>query len=234
MDEQLRPGELGSIFAAFVQQVAHAAAGEKNPILERVRAHVGTDPAQLPVTAEQFDTFEQPNLQRALDAYLAETDRSAELVGVSADNKRFMALGLSDVLTQTGMPWRQISVGPVDYVNVHLADGEVLPCVQFGIYLVSAGEARIAAMLTGPSEMGDPRRQKLRLEVISARPEDPPAFIGELRELMVKLNVYRGHVISLSTAPVQIGPGPTTLVRFQTIPSITREQVVLPDGVLEG
>jgi ATP-dependent 26S proteasome regulatory subunit len=48
---------------------------------------------------------------------------------------------------------------------------------------------------------------------------------------MQRLNVYRGHVISLS--PGQMGMGPQTLVVFHTLPRVTRDQVILPEGLLE-
>jgi hypothetical protein len=233
-DVELPPDRLASVFASFVRQVAAAAAGQNSPLLTRIRAHLGTDLARQPVIIEQFDTFEQPNLQVALDAYIAGEGRSAELVGVSMENKRFMAVGLSELATWGGLAVRPPLVeGPADFVNFHLGDGRVLACVQFGLYLVRAGDARVAVLVTGPSEMGDPRRQKLRLEVMAALPEDGRAFIAEVRELMTRLNVYRGHTISLAAAPLQVGPGPLTLVQFQSVPRVAREDVVLPDDLLE-
>lgn len=232
-DEELPPERLASVFANFVQQVASAASPDTSPLLDKIREHLGADPAQLPVTLEQLDTFEQPNLQLAIDAYVRQDGHSADLFGVSMENKRFMALGLSELVIRTGYSHRPpLLEGPVDYVNYHLANDEVLACVQFGLYLMRAGDARLAALVTGPSEMGDPRGQKLRLEVMAARPADVPTFITEIRRLMDLLNAYRGHAISLSPA-MRIGPGPQTLVQFQALPHVGRDDVVLPSGLLE-
>ncbi|MDP9372565.1 MAG: AAA family ATPase [Chloroflexota bacterium] len=74
-------------------------------------------------------------------------------------------------------------------------------------------------------------RLKVRVEVMAARPEDGQGFLAELTDAMGRLNVYRGHVISLS--PGQFGPGPQTLVAFHTLPRVGRDDVVLPGGVLE-
>jgi len=206
--EELPPERLGSVFASFVQQVASAASAQLSPLLGRIREHLGTDPATLPVTVEQFDTFEHPNLQVALDAYLEADGRSADLIGVAMENKRFMAFGLSELATRSGLfPRPPLAEGPIDYVNHHLAAARVLACVQFGLYLVREGDARLAVLVTGPSEMGDPRGQKLRLEVMAARRDDAPAFIAEIRNLMDRLNVFRGHTISLSPG-LRIGPCP--------------------------
>jgi len=231
--EDLAPDRLASVFADFVRQVASAASHEGHPFLDRIQEHLGADPAQLPVTLEQFDTFEQPNMQLAIDEYTRRDGRSAGLFGVGVDNKRWMAAGLSELVVRSDYAHRPPLIeGPVDYVNFHLAGDQVLACVQFGLYLIAAGDARLAVLVTGPSEMGDPRRQKLRLEVMAARPEDVPPFISELRSRMDRLNVYRGHAVTLSPS-MHIGPGPQTLVQFQAIPRVRRDEVVLPDGLLE-
>ncbi|HEX2681272.1 MAG TPA: AAA family ATPase [Candidatus Dormibacteraeota bacterium] len=216
-----------------MQEIAAAARSERNPLLDRIVAHLGADPAQVPVTLEQFDTFEQPNLQVALEAYLSREGHSAELIGVSMQNKRFMAIGLSELITRGSVYGTGPLVeGPVDYMNFHLANDEVLACVQFGLYLISAGQARLAVLVTGPSEMGDPRGQKLRLEVMATQPDDGRAFVAEVRLLADEQNVYRGHAISLAPG-MRIGPGPHTLVEFQSLPRVERSDVVLPTGVLE-
>jgi len=231
--DDLPPERLASVFADFVQQVASAASREGHPFLDRIQAHLGVDPAQIPVTLEQFDTFEQPNLQLAIDHYGGQDENSVQLFGVSMENKRFMAAGLSELVIRTDFIHHPpLLEGPVDYVNYHLANDEVLACVQFGLYLVTAGEARLAVLVTGPNEMGDPRRQKLRLEVMAARSEDVAPFIAEIRHLMDRFNVYRGHAVTLSPG-MHIGPGPQTLVQFQAIPRVQRDDVVLPDGLLE-
>jgi hypothetical protein len=231
-DDDLDPARLSAAvtaFTAFMEAVTAAATPQSSPLLERIQAHLGADPTQLPVIAEEYDAFEHPNVQVALDAYLAGPDRQAELVGVGTNNKRFMPFSLSDLLIQSGMGGRGgLAEGPVDYVNFHLAHGRVLSCVQFGLYLVRTADTPLVVFLAGPSDHG---RQKLRVEVVAQRPEDGQALLTELTELMTRLNVYRGHVISL--APGQFGPGPQSLIAFHTLPAVAREDVILPDGVLE-
>jgi hypothetical protein len=225
--DDISPARFGAAFKAFMDAVVAAAEPPLSPLLERIRAHLGTDPTRLPVVAEEFDSFEHPNLQVALDDHLG---REAELVGVAAENKRFMALSLSDLFGR-GMPGRPpLAEGPVDYVNFHLADDRVLSCVQFGLYLVREGDARLVAFVTGPSGNMGPR-QKVRIEVMAARAEEGAAFLAALLDAMRRLNVYRGHVISLS--PGQFGPGPQTLVAFHALPRVARDDVVLPAGLLE-
>ena len=231
-EQDLPPERLASVFAEFIRRIASAARPPASPLLDRIAAHLGTDPTQLPATTEQFDTFEAPNLQLALDAYLREVGRSAELVGVSMENKRFLAAGLSELTARPSHYMPTLQEGPVEYTNYHLANDEVLSCVHYGLYFIRAGESRLVVLVTGPSEMGDPRRQRLKLEVMSANAADSASFIAEITRLMATLNVYRGHTIVLSTG-MQIGPGPSILVQFQNVPKISRDDVVLPAGLLE-
>ncbi|MGH2442411.1 MAG: AAA family ATPase, partial [Chloroflexota bacterium] len=170
------------------------------------------------------------NLQIALDAYLSEPDRRFALVGIGIENKRFMEFGLSDLLSWSGQSGRSaLKEGPVDYINFHLANDRILPCVNLGLYLIEDGQTHLAVLVAGPSEHGP--QQKLRVEVMSNRPEEGQAFLVELTHGMRRLNVYRGHCISLS--PGQMGPGRHTLIAFHTVRDVTRNDVVLPDGVLE-
>ena len=226
----LSPARFGAAFKAFMDVVVAAAAPPASPLLDRVRAHLGADPSTLAVLAEEFDRFEHPNVQVALEAALADTGRQADLVGVGAEHKHYMGLGLSDLLGQAGGPNRPPLVeGPIDYVNYHLAEERTLPCVQFGLYLVRDGERRLVALVAGPTEHGP--RQKVRVEAMAAQPEEARAFLAELVENTRRLNVYRGHVISL--APGEFGLGPQSLVAFHNLPPVAREDVILPAGVLE-
>ena len=220
-------------FAATFRRFMEAMVAESEPeslLLRRIREHLGAEPNRLPVVVEEFDPFEQPNVQRALDDFVAGEGRHVELVGVAAENKRFMALGLSDLLGRGGSGRPHLAEGPVDYVNYSLAGGERLACVQFGMYLVRDGDVGLVAFVAGPTERMGPR-VKLRLEVMAAEQEHAAAFLATIREGMLRLNVYRGHAISLS--PGQMGMGPQTLVAFHALPAVRREDVVLPAGVLE-
>jgi hypothetical protein len=225
-NDDLSPDRFGAAFKAFMDAMLEQAAPAVSPLLERIRAHVSADPTQLPVIAEEFDAFEHPNVQVAVDDYLAQAGRHSDLVGVAAENKRYMMLTLSDLLNRRS----GLSEGPIDYVNFHVAEDRVLSCVQFGLYLIVDGDARLVVLVTGPAENMGPRT-RLRVEVIASEREQCQAFLRELGDGMRRLNVYRGHVISLS--PGQMGMGPQTLVAFHTLPTVDRADVILPEGLLD-
>lgn len=227
----LSPDRFGTAFKAFMDAVVAAATPPISPLFDRITTHLGADPAQLPVITEEFDTFEHPNIQVAIDEYLASPGREAIVVGVGVEQKRYMSLGLSDLLSRGGLAGRPpLAEGPIDYVNFHLADDRVLSCVQFGLYLISDGDMRQVVLVTGPSDQGGPRA-KVRVDVLANQAGDAQRLLAALIEAMQRLNVYRGHVISLS--PGRFGPGPQTLVAFHHLPRVAREDVVLPAGVLE-
>ena len=67
----------------------------------------------------------------------------------------------------------------------------------------------------------------MRLEGISPTDGVVSALLSELRTAMRDRNVYRGHIVSLSVHNQSLA------VSFHRLPSITRDQIILPIGVLE-
>ena len=90
----------------------------------------------------------------ALDAYLAAPGRSAVVTGISAAHE-YMSVSLSHVVADAGRIFggQPIQEGPVEYVNIALDDGRVLPCVQRGLLLIAEGGERLVALVSGPSQM---------------------------------------------------------------------------------
>ena len=144
-----------------------------------------------------------------------------------------MTLGLSDLLSRGGLPGRPpLTEGPVDYVNFHLADDRVLSCVQFGLVPDQRGRLPAWSSSSPAPPTRAARRRKVRRRCAGGRDATTAQrLLAELTEVMRRLNVYRGHVISLS--PGQFGPGPQALVAFHRLPRVERAtSVVLPAGVL--
>ena len=228
--EALSPEQFGVAFKAFLEAMTRVATPADGALHERIGAHLGADPAQLPVFSEEFDPYEHPNVQVAIDAYLETEGRAAELVGVAAQQRHFVDLGLSVIASQRVLPGMPpVMEGPVDYVNFHLAGDRLLPCVQFGLYFMRDGDARFIVTVTGPSERRGPRTI-VKVEAMATDPDVARRFLAELRETMLRLNVYRGQVISLS--PGSLGMGPQTLVAFHALPHVERDDVVLPEPLL--
>src|SRR5438876_837183 len=146
MDEKTTPQEFGLLFKRFLDDIVNRAEVPEGPLLKRLREHLGGEPMRMPVISEEFERFQQPNLQVAMDAYLERPGNSAELIGLAAENKRNWGLGLSDFVNRGTSPYSlRLAEGPVDWVNFHLDGDRVLPVVQFGLYLMKADGAPLVA-----------------------------------------------------------------------------------------
>jgi hypothetical protein len=120
-----------------------------------------------------------------------------------------------------------LAVGVPEFSEISLGKGEVLPCLDFGIYLVSDRAERFA-ILVSKAAAYNPQIQQ-RVEVIAQTPSRASQVVAELRRLMRERNVYRGKVVRFETND-QLG-GVTAVI--QSLPQVAREQVVLDPSTLE-
>lgn len=189
----------------------------------RLRAHFGVDPATLTVVGERFAVSEQPNLHLALEGYVSEAGRTYELLGMHAESAGFSGITLSQLISG-GSGYFTISRGPVEYTTVEVDCGRTLACTQVGLFLVAEGEERLAILVQGRREHYD---RAIKIEVLARDRAKADACLQTVRTAMRKRNVYRGHVVSLSVNEAGLH------VAFHHLPRITREQIILPAGVLE-
>lgn len=222
-------GDFARDFKRFIDALNAGSFAEQTPLMKRLHDHLGGDPSTMPIVAEEFEAYEHPNVQVALDELLGDRSRrTVELVGIAMQNKRWGAMTFSDLLASTG-PWGRLAEGPVDYTNFELDEGRVIACVQFGLFIVTDGAKHYGVYVGGPPNPQMGPRVRLRVEVIAADREVAVAFLREMKTAMARLNVYRGKVISI--APEQFGV--LSLVKFHKLAQIARDDIVLPEGALE-
>ena len=118
--DELSPRAFGASFRTFLEQAATGIPVEDSVFSERVRAHLGVDPAVLEVVTHTFSQVDRPNVQVALDAYLEGDGRSAETLGFIVPNA-FRAVTLTDLIFRSrpgffGGP--SVQVGPVGHLQV--------------------------------------------------------------------------------------------------------------------
>ena len=91
------PAAFRLAFRAFLEQAVRE---EKKPRTRpsgaRLTDHLDVDPRESPILAEEFSAIEHPNVQATLDAWVSGEARSAVLVGMSAEQKRYQRLGFYD------------------------------------------------------------------------------------------------------------------------------------------
>ena len=199
MNDQLplSPAAFGRSFKAFLEESVKGVEAEEAPFVTRLAEHLGAAPRTLPIITEGVSTIEHPNVQAALDAWVGGEERSTDLVGVIAEQKRYAGIGLSDLITPArgGLMGEDMvpQPGPVDYANVAVGRDEVRACVQHGLYLLREGKHALAVTVSISSEFSDV--PQVRIEVMTSEPEQSAAFLEELRENMWRHNVYRGQVL---------------------------------------
>ena len=227
-DGPMLPSEFGEAFKDFMRQVAKPSAPPESVVSKHLQAHFEADPAKLPIVAQEFKLTEHPNLQVALDAYLAVEGRSSTLVGFSSDRDRYGGLSLGDLLIPPSsglMGGEGMAVeGPVKYVSVTIAEDRILTCVQNGLYTWRDAKQRLAALV----RIEDRFLPKVMVEVMAPERETAERFLAELRDSMRKRNVYRGRVLTLD----QQRDG-TLLINPRPLPRIRRQDIILQDGLLD-
>jgi SpoVK/Ycf46/Vps4 family AAA+-type ATPase len=95
------------------------------------------------------------------------------------------------------------------------------------VYLVDGDPDPVAVLLRrgqisfGPTD--------ITVEVMAASRDVAEGYLAGLRERMRRRSVYRGRIVSLTASP----PMGSLEVKFHRLPPVAREDIVLPQGVLE-
>jgi len=223
-----RPFELADVRRLgrrAARTLVHIARADERPTLSRLLVeHLGRDSGTLDVVSESWADYDHPNVQRGIDAWLAEPGRAHRLVGVRDYQHR--SFGLAELL---GGERYGPSPGNVARVNRPVGPDEVLACVRCGVYLVTEGDTRTALLLrdadpeTGTRHVG--------VQVVSTNPARGAQVASELRALTLEHNAFRHQVLSFGGRMFDYGE---TLLQFHRRPQMAVEELILPDTTLEA
>jgi len=212
--------DFGVLFERFLETVVHGRE-RSSPLAESLTAHLGVDPSTLSVVVEPMSVAQRPNLQRALDGFLAASDRESTLVGVQSPNRAHEGVSIAQAVQRE---WSMLSLGAPEFSEISLGGGEVLPCLDYGVYLVREEGESFAILVSKGSGFSEQR-----VEVIAQTPGRASQTIAELRGLMRKHNVYRGKIVRFE-ANEQLG-GVTAVIH--SLPRVTRDEVVLEQSTMD-
>jgi ATPase family associated with various cellular activities (AAA) len=209
-------------FRTFLEWVHSEQAGawERNEVVGLVGDFLGERALDRSVVTRSLPVFEHVNLQTALDAWSQEPEREVAVHGITIPPHHGQ-VNLQQLVTGEGMPPLRLSAPPL--VDLPNGPGSTLACLQLGVLLVTDAEGRYVVMVRGPGDH-DPT---LDVEIAGLSVEAAQGVHTRLSELRNRLNVYRGHVLDVSVAPM----GGVAL-QFGDIPGTAREDVVLPEAVL--
>jgi len=227
-DDRPELADAGRLARKLVYRAVRTARTEDQPLRRVLLDHLGPDAATLPTVSDTSPLYEQVNLQIGLDAWLAEPGREHESIGITGvPQMRFTDITIGDLIQTAGdAMYRKAGVGAPVSVNLPSGpDGETLPCVSNGIYLVRDGAERLAIMFK-PSGLGM-RQTEMNLQVVGTSLRRAESVLREIRALANERSVFRGQVISFG--PDLLGPGAgSTPLSFLPRTTVTREQLVLP------
>jgi cell division protease FtsH len=220
--------EFGRLFRRFLDEVlATVTSGPESDLMARLREHLGRDPRGLPVVTESFPAYDHANVQLALDVYLTEPGRDFELVGIGGLGGGREHHTFSELI-EMAAAHQSFHFGAVDYVSLPVGVTVDRSVVQFGLYLV-ADQTPCAVLLRGTAERFG--RPTVQLEILTTDPASAQQLLTEVRALMVRHNVFRGQVVSFESHEFGHGVGP---LRFHARPTVGRDDVVLPAGMLNA
>ena len=191
-------------------------------LLRRLSKHLGSEPGKLPVVEKQFAPHERPNLHLAIEEMLASEKRQAELVGVVAHQDHDTP-SLARLSHQASAKY--FDEGPVEYVDAPLPGGQHLACVKNGLYLVREKEGPLALFVKFSRYAYPP---SIQVEAMAADREQAERFLRQLQRLTNHGKAFRGHVLSL-----EMDCHRTLTIVHHSLPTIRREDVILPETLLQ-
>ena len=211
-------------------------------LARRVTAHLGCELAAVVQVTERFPSWENVNVQRGVDAYLAARHSDPDWFGAAGLGHR----PHEDMLSLINMPTHfgpvrimgpagvrvgstgDLGVGAASYGTAPVGPDENTEVVTFGLVTSTAPDgAPVVIGIRDESRFGPPF---CNLEILAADQAAATATRDEIERLMRVHDVFRGQVLSF-TASEHHG---NELVTFLPRPSIAAQDVVLPEGMLEN
>jgi ATPase family protein associated with various cellular activities (AAA) len=192
----------------------------RNEVVALLADFLGPDRIGESVVSRPLPVFEHVNLQTALDAWSAQSQRSVAVHGITVP-PHYGPVTLQQLISGDGIPPLRLSAPPL--VDLPNGPGTTLACLLLAALLVTDERGRYVVMVLGPSE----HEAGLAVEIAGLPVREAQAVHAELDELRNRLNVYRGHILDVSMGSM----GGVSLT-FAEIPTTERQDVVLPEIVL--
>lgn len=203
----------------------------------KIQEHMGKDPASLSIVTEQFEKYNQANLQLALDELTTKNGRSCSILGIQGGFlNNLTGTSLADLVASQSVAsfvgLGGAKEGTVQFMNMELDEGKKLACVQGGLYLIN-GQPKLALLLRQGSMMDFSGASPIVIDVMAENKAAAEKFIKEVQKHMGQNNVYRGKLLSVvdGASPAGLTGGGT--LKFHHVPTVTRDQIILPEGLLK-
>jgi hypothetical protein len=194
-------------------------------LVRLITDHVGCPIGEIPNVVERWPGWEHANLQRGVDAYLAEHSPDAEWYGVAGSSR-----GHHDLVDMLNMAQLHAAfdLGAVDYTSVAIGPDSSMDAVQFGLVCTVAPDGSpVVVAMRGPAEHMEPT---CTLQVLARDRDTATAVRERIGRLMRERDVYRGQILTFGFSEHR----GNELLTFQPRPNLDADEVVLPAGVLQA
>ncbi|MFD9958005.1 AAA family ATPase [Amycolatopsis sp. NPDC058986] len=223
-DSAALAADLHRIIRATADSVG--ASGEGNELVDKVAGHLGVTLPKVTVVGQAWEAWEHANVQRGVDAYLAERGTTPDWFGIAGTHRGHEELvGMLVAAGKQGL----YELGAVDFTTVAIGPDEVTEVVQLGLAATTApgGEPVVLGVRGANLQYG---QQQCRLEVLAADRAIATAVRDRIEQLMAEHDVLRGQVLAFGISENR----GNELLTFLPRPELAGEDVVLPDGVLDS
>jgi DNA polymerase III delta prime subunit len=210
-------------------------------LAHRVTEHLGCQLLAIVQVTERFPSWENVNVQRGVDAYLAARGSAPDWFGsaglghrphedlLSLINMRGHA---NPIRVRPGVvrftPSSDMQVGPASYGTAPVGPQENTEVVTFGLVATTAPDGSAVVIgIRDESRFGPPF---YNLEILAADQAAASATRDEIDRLKRVHDVFRGQVLSFTSSEHH----GNELVTFLPRPAIAAQDVVLPEGMLDN
>jgi SpoVK/Ycf46/Vps4 family AAA+-type ATPase len=198
----------------------HSSRGRE--LLDVLTAHLGAEPGTVPVVVEDVPSSRFVDADIVLSSLMGGEGR---LVGIGGGDQRHH-MSLSDML-QRADAYSNFPLSQPDYANLPVGPNEQRQTVALGLRLLHRDGVPVALL----QRKAEPRYGRLAasIEVLCADAAVTADLLAEFRRRMQHESVLKGQVLSLTME--DFGPS-SAGVTFHPRPSLTVDDVILPDGLL--
>jgi ATP-dependent Clp protease adapter protein ClpS len=181
---------------------------------------------QLVSTSRLFPGHMRADVQAGIDRLFSAPIR---FFGIHEEH-RYETLSLTS-LTRDGR--NALAIAPAQYHDVEVGESAPVKCLNNGLWLCRAGGLRYAVVLSSHREYG--YESGTRIEIAVPVGADGAAFVqrafSELESAVNDARSYRGKVLSLDGD--RDYRGRTRGIMVHKLPSVQREDVILPEATLK-
>jgi hypothetical protein len=193
---------------------------DTSPAAARISGHLGCGLPDMAQVGETFALWEHANLQRGIDAYLAEYSPGAEWFAISGSRHHD---DLASIISARGSQL----MGPV-LGTAATGPAAAMEVVETGMVPSAAPDGTpIVIAVTANDPYND---HCLRIEILAPRRAAAVAAREQIERLMRERDVLRGQVLSFGTSEHR----GNELLSFLPRPELGADQVILPPGVLDS